>query len=170
MQCSIECCMTCVYWLNQYCLYNNDLFFKKLNLKKSLQKYLNAPWWTSIFGKNLCFNHNWFIVLPDILVSKPMSMTMSMKDLMDVVITTLHFLPLPGWSSLQKGQNNCRYWPICHPFSWTSIFHPLGALLSNTHTSKGSISSVDLFSTSFLCFFLQIENVNKVLCQKFGGN
>ena len=25
--------MTCVYWLNQYCLYNNDLFTEKLNLK-----------------------------------------------------------------------------------------------------------------------------------------
>ena len=68
------------------------LFTEKNKFKNSLQKYLNTPLWTSIFGKNFKI-----LIATDfmtfLLVSKPMSTTMSMKDLnlMDAVVTTLHF-------------------------------------------------------------------------------
>ena len=55
IQLSIECRMTFVYWF---------IYWTKIKLKNSLQKYLNTPLWTSIFGKNLYFNHNWFNDLP----------------------------------------------------------------------------------------------------------
>ena len=74
--------------LHTVCIYIG-LFTEKNKFKNSLQKYLNTPLWTSIFGKNFKI-----LITTDfmtfLLVSKPMSTTMSMKDLMDAVVTTLH--------------------------------------------------------------------------------
>ena len=62
---------------------------KKRKLKNGLQKYLNTLIWTSIFG-NTCI-----LITTDLPVSVKTNehnhTTMSKKDLMDAVVTTLHF-------------------------------------------------------------------------------
>ena len=73
--------MTCVwYWFT---------YGKKRKLKNGLQKYLNTLIWTSIFG------NTYILITTDLPVSVKTNehnhTTMSKKDLMDAVVTTLHF-------------------------------------------------------------------------------